>query len=130
MSGSKQSEMLVLQATWMNWGMMCFSSDELEERTWKVYGDGRVRTRPVFSASGAGPTVEYLMSPDDFRSLLSILTGAFLEAEAFQDACDGEGWEMVAFDEEGQETHRISGYIYGIGPLEEIAGILLGKRQL
>ena len=126
---SGHTEKPLLQATWMNWGMMCFASDELEERTWKVYRDGWVRTRPVFSASGAGPTVEYLMSPDDFRSLLSILTGAFLETEAFQDACDGEGWEMVSFDENGQETHRISGYIYGIQPLEEIADILLGERQ-
>lgn len=112
---------MYFQAEWMNWGMIYALSDTIIKRRWTVYSDGKVQATVEYCRSGISGIKEIKLKPEEMQELVSLVNNGFLSCEAYQECCDGEGWEMTLFDKEGTPAHKISGYIYGINELEAIA---------
>jgi len=114
----------------MNWGSISRTEGTWRNTEYKVYSDGSVWSKADFSSDDSdsfwgklSQPVEEQMEPELFKELKQILNREFEKAQT-SNACDGEGWEMVSYEKDGSEWHKLSGYIYGVPILERIEQIL------
>ena len=129
---------IIFSAEKMNWGEICLSGKEWLDTTWKIYNDGSYTEVQRFTNSGKFKVVstekEYVvqkegeLSDEKFARLLLIINDKFLQCSAGF-GCDGEGWKMRSYAENGQILHQIEGMIYGDNVLEEIEQILLSPMS-
>lgn len=121
---------LIFNAKNMNWGQICRMEGNWLSTEYKVYSDGSIWSRADFCCDNPdsfwgklSQPVEEQMDPERFRELKQILNREFEQAKT-TDACDGDGWEMISYEKDGSEWHKISGYIYGVPVLERIEQLL------
>ena len=117
-------ENLLFRAVWMNWGIKCYPRDEIEKKEWLIFNNKTVSANAWYTKSGKISVGNIALIQEDFNELKKLFEKDFLDACAYKDAYDGEGWEMTLFERNGNIIHQISGYIYGVEPLEKIAAAL------
>lgn len=129
-SQTKNEKYLIFWAKNMNWGSISLSEGTWRNTEYKVYSDGSVWSKADFSAVNSdsfwgklSQPVEEQMDQEMFRQFKQILNREFENTKTVN-ACDGEGWEMISYEQDGSEWHKISGHIYGVSVLERIAEIL------
>jgi hypothetical protein len=105
-----------------NWGLI--GPDSWREREWKIYDDMSVSYTITYnSTENKTNTFSFKLSIDEFNSIISNIESAKNDNTKV-DACDGEAWEFVEYNNGMEVWKRNMGYIYGISSLENIVDIL------
>ena len=114
----------IFRAMSMDWSERDFSINTLYTLTWNVYNDKSVIITPVYVVSGRQKPIKTMLDEESFNRIKEIIAQHDLLARMHDDACDGEGWDMTVYDQDGSILSHNCGYIYGVKPLEEVVNIL------
>ena len=113
--------------THMNWGLV---ADNYWAETEYIIGYDKTLTRRETNVSEGLSFTDSnteTMSDEDYNSLLTLVK-ELGEDDVSHDACDGDAWTCVVFDEVGNCVgYMPSGYIYGKKPMEEKIVPILSK---
>ena len=109
-------------------GTFIDEEDELRSLYWVVYTDGTVKSRARYITSGYTGYRKAKLAEEEFDKLNNYLKKVFIciAPEIFlEDVGEySETWVMTLYDEEGNEVHKISGYIGFNEKLGRIVDIL------
>ncbi len=111
-------------ATRSCWGEVSNTQDYLEDTQWTVYYDGTVEKCEFYHISGYTQKSIWKLNDTEFEQLCKILNKDFQKKIKEVDACDGDGWSMQLYGEDGTVLHSFDGYIYGVDALEKIEVII------
>lgn len=118
---------LLLQASWHNWGEL--TCGDQVKKTWKVYSDGYYNYESVDIGFHIPRDNTYIyegtMDEKSFRSLCASF-GSSKWPQAHRDGDDGEAWQLILLDIEGNTINTTGklGYVYGMTIIENIADLL------
>lgn len=114
-----------------NWGPIKRQSDYWIVTVFRVYYDGTIEGYSDYNFSGKTYEFSAEISDTDYKLLYSFLSNGFIKGKYDDvDANDGEGWDLVYYDTEGEVLHKYCGYIYGVYAYKEITDMLYSYRPL
>lgn len=120
---SKLLKNKMLEAKHMNWGLKFDSEYSWCETHWSIDHNGLVVYYIVFTdRSYSQPYICQLELEeiDQLKKHINAAIGKHQEAEC----CDGDGWGIVSYNEQGTENGSFWGYIYDIPELELLSEFL------
>ena len=123
----KENQAILLKAKWTSpGGIFIEDEDKLRSLYWIVYTDGTVKARARYIASGYTGYRKAKLTEENFNELNKLLINDFIHEIVIWEAVGEhlETWAMTLYDEEGNELHKISGYIGWHDKLKEIADLL------
>ena len=113
---------IVLEIKNNNWGLI--GPGSWKERKWIIYDDMSVCHTIIYNLTENNTnTFNFELSKDEFDSIISNLELAKNDSTNV-DACDGEAWEFIEYNNGMEVWKRNKGYIYGISSLEKVIDIL------
>ena len=110
--------------TWMNWGLICGFRETVVHKIWIIDFDGNVGFYKTYTQNKVSDLIIKKMSNETFNTLKYILSSGFENEKNNRDGCDGVGYEMILYDDLGQEKHKFCGYIYHSDYLQKIAKLV------
>ena len=116
----------VFELVHQNWGLMGPCSWNNDK--WCVYDDNSVDKKEYYNDEKgiAGTPVETLstfeLKPEKMNLLIDLINIAKINEEQV-DACDGDAWEFIYYENGKVSWKREMDYIYGIECLEKITEI-------
>lgn len=111
---------LILKITNVNWGMK--GPGTWDKIKWKIHNDYTVDCKVSFVAKDS--QVQYAeITKNTYEELTKNIKLA-KDINIKVDACDGEAWEFILYNNGHEVWKKELGYIYGIEPLENISNIL------
>ncbi len=114
---------MILDIKNYNWGLI--GPDSWKERQWIIYDDMSVSYNILYNSSENNEhKSNFVLRKDEFDKIINNIKLAKNDNTKV-DACDGEVWEFVEYDNGEKIWKRDLGYIYGIFPLENIVSILI-----
>ena len=118
--------MIFFKAVKMNWSFHAFGYD-WEEIVYEFEDNGRYKRTTKFTEEPDDRYPDkvyygrfYSKKLEKLKSLLSRIQ----DVSAHIGGCEGEGWEMTLYGENGEVVYQTEGYIYGDELLEEIAAMM------
>lgn len=112
-------EQLIAQLTESNWGLIQFDSDSITSRTWKIFRNKRFICIYNRTISGNHCIVDKELDENDFELVKDKIQCIYSGDDSYS-ACDGTGYKMELYSEDGAIEHQFIGYIYGIKELEDL----------
>ena len=112
---------IILKIENHNWGQHLRSA--WSTKTWCIYDDLSVDYE-VINGQEKRKLYYHYINNDSLKEIIKNIALAKLD-NRFVDACDGEAWEFVQYENDSVVWKRDLEYIYGIEPLEKISYILL-----
>ena len=116
---------VILEINNHNWGLI--GPESWKERKWTIYDDMSVDYTILYNSSeSSANTLNLELMKDEFDSIISNIELSKKDNTKV-DACDGEAWEFIQYNNGVEVWKRDLGYIYGISSLENVVNILLKK---
>ena len=122
----KENDGLMLSLMNYNWDLVNPADDYWDYSTYDVYYDGTIIITNAYNIS-PDKVAGGQLSDDDYVTLYLFGINAVTNdtfVNEYVDACDGEGWDFVFYDTDGNQTMIHSGYSYGITELEDIQSLV------
>ncbi len=119
---------LMLSARTSNWGQVC--SGEWGGKSWSICSDGSYEMTVSYiqdrDFTWEPAVYTGTMTPEEFSRLRDACDCEWIDPEVNSDACDGQGWQILMFDPDGNvlRTSGEFGYIYGQKNVEAIIRLL------
>jgi hypothetical protein len=124
---------LMLYAKHVNWGLV--HAGDWTGTIWRVYDDRSVKIEYSYNPTLKAVEEEHwpiykkriekfsrTIRKPEFQTLLEIIKLPVDDTEV--DACDGDAWEFIAYQDDEVLWKRNLGYIYGVKIYETIASLL------
>ena len=117
---------MILDVKNYNWGLM--GPNSWKEKEWIIFDDMSVCYNIIYnSPENTKNKLKYELSKHNFDTIMNNIELA-RSNKTTVDACDGEAWEFIKYENGVEIWRRDIGYIYGISTLENIADILKKKK--
>lgn len=111
---------------WMNFGELCRMEKEEAEKIWVFDFDRNVGFYKIFT-NGEETDMEIISIDASVKEkLISLLDEGFIKEKDCWNCYDGDGWEMILYNENGEAVHRFRGYTDGNGYLNQIIDLVTG----
>lgn len=122
----------VFKMTWMNWSSFSCLGMLFPKRkeTWILDSKCEIGYYAEYEDGSISPIIKQEVKQEKYDMILALLNENFKEEVSDTNGADGEGWEMVLYDDKGEIIHRICGYIYGNEYLNRIVKCLRDEHGL
>lgn len=115
-----KSKKLILKIVDNDWGLKTIYT--WSTKTWCIYSDLLVDYE-VRNGEGKTKSYSHNINEEELKQIIKNIDLAKPDNREVQ-ACDGEAWEFVQYENDNIVWERKLGYIYGIEPLETICDML------
>lgn len=118
---SNTEKKLIFKIEDHDWGLKTIYT--WNTKTWYIYDDLSIKYEII---NGQDKTKSYSHSISDEKLKIIIQNVELAKSDnRVIDACDGEAWEFIQYEDDNVVWERKLGYIYGIDSLETVSNILL-----
>lgn len=114
------SKRIILKIVDNDWGLKTIYT--WSTKTWCIYSDLSVDYE-VRNGEGKTKSYSHNINEEELKQIIKNIDLAKPDNREVQ-ACDGEAWEFVQYENDNIVWERKLGYIYGIEPLETICDML------
>ena len=114
------SKKLIFKIEDNDWGLKTIYT--WSTKTWCIYSDLSVDYE-IRNGEGKIKSYSHNITDEDLKQILQNIELAKSDNREVQ-ACDGEAWEFIQYENDNVVWQRKLGYIYGIEPLETICDML------
>lgn len=108
---------LVLKVINENWGMI--GPDDWNKTEWKIYDDLSVTIKIKYNQDKLNKEYKSILSLEKYKKILKNINKS-KRILVRVDACDGEAWEFIQYNDSKIVWKRMMSYIYGLKHLEDI----------
>ena len=122
----------IFKMKWMNWsgGPSIGVLFPKREETWILDDKGNLGYYAKYEDGKISDVITRELKKEVYDNCIALITENFEAEESDRNCSDGEGWEMLLYDGNGNVMHEICGYIYGNEYLNKVVECIKNAHEV